>query len=335
MLTSPAPFTWRDGERLIVFGRGAVGEAVERIGAGYTLLSTARAIARVPELAAAAGVVHEVGPGRVDELAGALRAEVTGGRLVAFGGGRVIDVAKALAAADPPRRVAAIPTTLSGGEMTLVHRHATGVPLDTPRARPDIVINDPVLSASQPAAQLAESAANALGHAAEGPLTPLRNPASRLTALESVRLLAAAYAPDVDVDSDAARDTLALAALLAGYVIGSSWYGMHHVLSQTVARFTPVGHGAANALMLPWSLRALRRRFPNELAAFDAACGDDVVAFSERLREATGCGRLRDGGVTAEQLDVCVSEASGRPELNMTPPPADADELRDLYAAAF
>ena len=56
-----------------------------------------------------------------------LRPEITGELLVALGGGRVIDVAKALAAADPPRRVAAIPTTLSGAEMTAVHRHVAGV----------------------------------------------------------------------------------------------------------------------------------------------------------------------------------------------------------------
>ena len=45
----------------------------------------------------------------------------------------MIDVAKALAAADPPRRVAALPTTLSGAEMTAIHRHAAGVPLDAPQ----------------------------------------------------------------------------------------------------------------------------------------------------------------------------------------------------------
>ena len=77
---------------------------------------------------------------------------------MALGGGRVIDVAKALAAADPPRRVAAIPTTLSGAEMTGDHRHARGVPPGTPGVRPAIVINDPALSASAPVPQLAQSA---------------------------------------------------------------------------------------------------------------------------------------------------------------------------------
>ncbi len=96
----------------------------------------------------------------------------------------MIDVAKALAAADPPRRVVAIPTTLSGAEMTPIHRQAAGASQSSPGVRPTVVINDPVLSASQPVDELARSAANALGHAIEGPLTPSptrsrRSPRSR------------------------------------------------------------------------------------------------------------------------------------------------------------
>ena len=45
--------------------------------------------------------------------------------LVAFGGGRVIDTAKAIAAVRGAR-VAAIPTTLSGAEMTVIHKLPDG-----------------------------------------------------------------------------------------------------------------------------------------------------------------------------------------------------------------
>src|SRR3954468_4414002 len=145
-------FRWQDGERLIRFGRGALADAPEILGAGYTLLTTERALASAPQLAEGAAAVHQVPSGRVDEVAGALRPQVDGELLVGLGGGRVIDVAKALAAADPPRRAAAIPTTLSAAEMTSLHRHAEGVPLETPRVRAAIVLNDPELSASQPEA---------------------------------------------------------------------------------------------------------------------------------------------------------------------------------------
>ena len=94
-----------------------------------------------PALAERAAVVHDVAPGRVDELAGALLDIVDPGELiVALGGGRVIDTAKALAAARAAPhcrpRVAAIPTTLSAAEMTAVHRRAAGADTSLPGVRP-------------------------------------------------------------------------------------------------------------------------------------------------------------------------------------------------------
>ena len=68
-------------------------------------------------------------------------------------------MAKAVAAAlGEGARAMAIPTTLSGAEMTRVHRHAAGVDEGTPRVRCAVVIYDPGLAASQPAGELAASA---------------------------------------------------------------------------------------------------------------------------------------------------------------------------------
>jgi alcohol dehydrogenase class IV len=323
-------FRWQDGERLIVFGRGTLAEARELLGGGYTLLTTERAAELVPDVVSSAAAVHHVAPGRVDELAADLRGGLDGELVVALGGGRVIDVAKALAAADPSRRVAAIPTTLSGAEMTTIHRHAAGVPADTPRVRPAIVLNDPALSASQPIPELAASALNALGHAVEGPLTPRSNPVATLAALEAARTIARAFAP-----GEPDRDALALGALLAGYVIDSTGYGLHHVLAQTLVRFAGIGHGAANAIMLPHSTGALERRFPDALRRLADALGEDPGPVAARLCELTGAVRLRELGVTEEQLDRFAEEASTRPELHLTPPAADREELRALYQAAY
>jgi alcohol dehydrogenase class IV len=330
------PFRWRDGERLIVFGRGRLAEADELAGPDYALLTTARALtAAGARLGERASAVHEVEVGRVDEVAGSLRAAVRGETLVALGGGRVIDVAKALAAADPPRRVVAIPTTLSGAEMDAIHRRAAGASQSGPGVRPAVVVNDPALSASQPADELARSAANALGHAIEGPTTRLGNPVATLAALQAARLIASGFADPATMDDDA-RDALALGALLAGYVIGSTGYSLHHVLSQTLARFAGVGHGAANAIMLPESVRALRERAPAwYVAAFADALGAQPEEFAARLRDLGGVPSLRDAGVDEQQLSQCVAEAQKRPELEMTPPAPGADELRRLYTAAY
>ena len=97
-------FRWQDGERLIVFGPGVFESAVpELLDTQFTLLTTPRF-----ELGGAARRL-DVGPGRVDELAAELLPQVETELLVALGGGRVIDVAKALAAAAGDRRETALP----------------------------------------------------------------------------------------------------------------------------------------------------------------------------------------------------------------------------------
>src|SRR5437868_6291810 len=105
-------FTWEDGERTIRFGRGAIADAPELLGETYTLLTTERAQAAAPDVVARAQAVHHVGPGLVDELAADLHGAVGSAKLiVALGGGRVVDVAKALAGTRDGVRAAAIPTT--------------------------------------------------------------------------------------------------------------------------------------------------------------------------------------------------------------------------------
>ena len=328
--TAPEPFRWEDGDRVIRFGRGAIADVPAEIGEGYALLTTPRGRERADPLAGAAAAVHDVPPGRVDEIAAGLRGAVRADTLVALGGGRVIDVAKALAAADPPRRVAAVPTTLSAAEMTRLHRHAAGVDPATPRVRPQVVVNDPALSASQPEPGLAASALNALAHAIEAPLTVTTNPAATLVAHGAIRLLGAGFAgaqPD--------PDRLALGALLAGWASDASGYGLHHVMSQTLVRLTAIDHGPANAVMLPHTTGALARRFPDAMAAIAQAVDEAAPVVVERIGARAGPDRLRDWGVEADQLAGCADAALQRAELALTPPPPDRAELEALYEAAW
>jgi alcohol dehydrogenase class IV len=317
-------FTWQDGERTIRFGRGTLATAGELLGTGYTLLTTPRAEASAPDVVNAAATVHHVRAGRVDEIAEQLRATVEGELLVALGGGRVVDVTKALAAvAGPPVRAAAIPTTLSAAEMTKGHRQAAGAPRGTPNVRPAIVISDPDLSASQPLPDLAASAANSLAHAVEGAVTVNASPVPVLAGHEAVRLTEAAYA---DGGDEPDREALALAALLAGYTIDQAGLALHHVLCQTIVRLAGGGHGPTNAAMLPHTIEALRRRDPTTV---------DAGEIARDLARRANAERLRDIGVDESKLEDCVEAAAQRPQLALTPPPADRDEIRALYEAAW
>jgi alcohol dehydrogenase class IV len=319
------PFTWRDGDRVVRFGRGALAGAPALVPAPYALLTTPRARAVAPALVAGAAEVHDVPQGLVDEVSAHMRGAVSGAVLVAIGGGRVIDVAKALAAADPPRRVVAVPTTLSAAEMTTGHRLPAGVDPDTPRVRPAVVVNDPALSASQPEPGLVASAMNALGHAVEAPLTPAANPVATMAAARAARLLLDAFA-----DPEPDRDALALGALLAGYAMDSTGYGLHHVVAQTLVRVAGVAHGPANAAMLPHTIPALARRSPGAAAGLGR-----LREGAARLAPRAAAARLRDLGVERTLIGRLAGAAAARAELANTPPAAGAGELAAIYESAW
>ena len=208
--------------------------------------------------------VHHVPSGQVPDLAAALIDRVGDGRMVAWGGGRVIDTAKALAAARGGE-VCAVPTTLSGAEMSRGHRPAPGYE-GRPNHRPVLVLAAPELMAGQPDDARRASAMNALAHAAEALYGPGRNPVASMAALRAAGLLARGV-------EEGGRDDLALGAVLAGYALGSAGFSLHHVLCQTVVRVCGTSHSVTNAAVLPHSLAAMAAREPEAIAELAAALG--------------------------------------------------------------
>lgn len=325
----PEGFTHVDGDQRIVFGPDALDAAEDLIEPGYALLTTQRASRSAPAFAERAAVVVEVPAGAVDVVAADLRAAPRGLRLVALGGGRVVDVAKAIAAAEGLAGPVAVPTSLSGAEMTGVHRHARGVPGGTPTSRATLVLNDPALSASQPEPQLAASSANALGHAVTAATSPRSSPIARAVAREAIGRLAGGWSGDAPH-----RAEIAQGALLAGWAVDRSGLGLHHALSQTAVRIGGLPHAETNAALLPYTAALLRERFPDELARLDADLPGTVEDLATALRDRAGDAGL--GGLVAddEALDHAVSTAAGRPELRHVPPVLGADEIRGLYRRA-
>ena len=178
--------------------------------------------------------------------------------LVALGGGRVIDTAKAIAGV-AGRRCAAVPTTLSGAELTPFHRTPAGVE-GARMVRPALVVADPELMASQPPAQLAASALNALAHALEALYTPFANPVGDAAALR-----ASACSPRASTADPPDRDAAALGALLAGYASGAAGFAVHHAVCQMLVRLAGTPHAETNAVMLPHSARLMAGRAPAAL----------------------------------------------------------------------
>ena len=330
-------FTWRDGERTIHFRAGVIGDSPEILAdhgfEGYELLTTERAMGAAPVgLAEDAACFHHVPPGPVNEVAERLIGGVGDGNLVALGGGRVIDAAKAIAAVHG-RRVAALPTTLSGAEMTRIHRLPEGHEAAEGLVRPEVVIADPPVMATLAEDRLRASAMNALAHGADSLYTPLANPVSMMAAQRGAALISRA------LDTDRAkRDSaqLALGSILCAYALDSALFALHHVVCQTLVRELRIPHAETNAAMLPLTMEAMRARASKQMTMLARALGTKQAGLAKRIEElAGGRRRLSALGADKARFNDVVKAVLARPELQMTPDPPDEAEVRALIEAAW
>ena len=321
-----AAFSIRDGERTIRFGEGSAAQARSLLRQGgfddYTLLTTERAEGSAPLQPA---MTVRVAAGLVDEISAELLPEVGEAPLVALGGGRVIDTAKAIGGVTGAP-VAAIPTTLSGAELTPFHRLPAGVE-GARMVRPSLVIADPGLMESQPEQELWASAMNALAHGMEALYTPMANPISGPVALQGARLIAGGQ--------------LALGALLCGWASGITGFAVHHATCQLIVRTAGSPHAQTNAVMLPHFATMMTRRLPTVMGEFVRAVGDwsgDPAGAGEQvalLSARSGHTRLATLGVEEEHLPRVAAAVMQHPALANTPDPPGEDELRALLQAAF
>jgi len=339
-------FVWRDAGRTVLLRRCGVGAAVEILREqgieDFGLLSTERALTVAPALAEAASGVHEVAPGQVPAAAAALldalapphqaSKGVRARPLVALGGGRVVDVAKAVASVSGAE-VVAIPTTMSGAEMTGSHRLPAGAEERVcGMVRPTLVIADPEAMTSQPERELRASSMNALAHGADTLYLPLSNPVSEMTALRGAELIAAALCeerPERD------RAALALGSLLCGYAIDSAGMGLHHLVCQTLVRICGSPHAETNAAILPHAVGLLAERAPEPYERLADALGVGRAGLASRIEELGQPPRLSEVAAGASKLDEAVEAMLQRPELQRVPRPPGRDELAELVGQAW
>lgn len=251
--------------------------------------------------------------------------------LVALGGGRVIDVAKALAAISGAE-VVAIPTTLSGAEMTGIHRLPKGAEQRAKgMVRPSLVIADPEAMTGQEERELRASAMNALAHGADTLYLPLSNPISEITALRGAALIAGALDEERDGRD---RANLALGSLLCGYAIDSAGIGLHHLICQTLVRICGTPHAGTNAAILPPALAYLAQRAPEPYEHLADALGTGRDQLAERATELGRPKRLGELGGDESSLDEAIETMLQRPEIAGIPGPPTAEDLTRLVHQA-
>lgn len=330
-------FVWRDAGRTVVFRDDGI-EGAPRLLAehgmeSFDLLSTERHLASASGLAHAARAVHDVAAGGVPEVAAALLDSVRAPSLVALGGGRIIDTAKAIAAVSGAR-VAALPTTMSGAEMTGIHRlPARAESRARTLVRPSLVIVEPEAMTSAPEPELRASSMNALAHGADSLYTPFANPVSAMTALRGAELIARSLDEE---PGSRDRAALALGSLLCGYAIDSAAFAIHHVICQTLVRVCGAPHAGTNAAIFPRAMAFMVPRAPDQLAALATALGTSPDQLESRILDLggnpPGLGEL---GADRDKLPEAIEAMLMRPELSFTPEAPVKVDLEALIERAW
>jgi alcohol dehydrogenase class IV len=339
-LQPPRPGEWveysDDRRRLLLYGGPLTDPAGTLAGAGwdqFELMSTERALADAADLLSAALRVHIVPGGRVDQLAASLVGPVGSDRVVALGGGRVIDTAKAVASVTGAE-VAAMPTTLSGAPITGFHRLPAGRESEVTgfvRPSPVVAYADAMTDADEQ--QLRATAMNALAHGADSLYTPRADPESRRTALRGTELIANALdEPRESRD----RAALALGAMLCAIAVDRAGFTLHHVLGQTAVRVLEIPHADAYAALLPHTTEAMRARDPEQVEALAVALGTEPGEIGERISELAGDRHLGELGADRDRIDDVIEGALARPELaSMTPGEVSRSDLAAVLEAAW
>ena len=201
---------------------------------------------------------------------------------MALGGGRVIDSAKAIAGADG-LRVAAIPTTLSGAEMTPFHRMPAGV--DELQARAAVARDrrpgaDGVAADARPRRERDERARAR----DRGALHAAREPGRRDGGAARGHAARARAGRSERRRSRSARCSPATRS-------GSAGFAVHHAVCQTIVRVAGTPHAQTNAVMLPHFVRMMEARAPGDDRSRQRSAGtppsDAVAARIRRDRLST------------------------------------------------
>jgi maleylacetate reductase len=335
----------------VVFGAGTrhqVPDECTRLGLRRVLLigggSSAAALAELRSSlgSGCAGLFDDVAqhvPGDRAEACIDLAQAVGADAAVAIGGGSAIGFAKVLALR-LGLPILAVPTTLAGSEMTPVHGVTSeGVKRtgSDPVVQPKVVVYDPELLMTLPAALLASSGMNALAHAVESLWLPTATPYSEAVAVAAVSVLVASLpAAAATGASVAARAHSLVGAHLGSLALGATGTGLHHRVCHVLGGTFSLPHADVHAAVLPhltaWNLPSA----PSADAALQRALGTDgepagiIFDLASSIGAATS---LRGLGLREKDLGAVVGAVAATPVAN--PRPVDPNALADALGAAW
>jgi alcohol dehydrogenase len=325
-------------------------------------------------------VTSEPKIGTVERATNAARASGASA-VVGVGGGSALDTAKLAAAVAPGDGdvrdalgmgnaghglpVALLPTTAgTGSEVT--HAAVVADEADGGNKRvahdPDLVADlalvDPDLSATVPPRIAAATGLDTLAHAVEAYVSRDRTLYADGVARRAIELVGEHLRPAVHRNDADARAAMGLAAALGGHAFANAGLGAVHALTYPLGVEHDLGHGLANAVLLPHVVRynapADRDRFAAVAALLERGDGapspvdaggprsERAVAAADRIEAlCADLGlptRLRDLDAAVDRdaferyADVCFEHS--RHNLDANPRRLDRSDLVSMYRDA-
>jgi 4-hydroxybutyrate dehydrogenase len=293
-------------------------------------------------------------------------------RIIAVGGGTIIDIAKVLCVAASGERMddlygkmpalqkhhplLIVPTTCgTGSEVTnisVISRVSRGVKqgLVSEAMYADEAILIAGMLNTLPYQVFATSSIDAMIHAAESFLSPNACPASELFSAEALRIIVSSWLQALQQGGgDAWKQKGAAylrAANYAGIAFGYAGCAAVHALSYPVGSVHHVPHGQSNQLMFADVMRKYQQLKPvgklNELETLLAGIlhTDPVFAIArlcEVMEEILPKGSLKEHGVTPEELPVFADSVLKTQQrlLGNNYTPLTYDDILDIYRHAY
>ncbi|HFZ8995751.1 TPA: ethanolamine utilization ethanol dehydrogenase EutG [Citrobacter freundii] len=285
--------------------------------------------------------------------------------VVAFGGGSVLDAAKAVAllvtnpewmlsemaetsVLRPRLPLIAVPTTAGTGSestnVTVIIDAASGRKQVLAHACliPDVAILDAAVTEGVPAHITAMTGIDALTHAIEAYSARHASPFTDSLAIGAIAMIGESLPKAVGCGQDlAARENMLLASCMAGMAFSSAGLGLCDAMAHQTGAALHIPHGQANAMLLPtvmgFNRMVCRERFGQIGRALTHKKSDDraaITAVSELIAEVGQSKRLADVGAQPEYYATWAHGALADMCLRSNPRIATQEQIIELYTAA-
>ena len=291
-------------------------------------------------------------------------------RVIAVGGGTVIDIAKVLSVSDGEmvdqlydnkdglkkhHPLILIPTTCGTGSevtnITIINRTRLGVKMGLASGEmyADDAVLIPELLKKLPFGVFATSSIDALVHAVESSLSPKATPYTKLFGYRAIEMLITSYQKLIKEGKEILPDLMdkfLVASNFAGLAFGTAGCAAVHAMSYPLGGTYHVPHGESNYAMFTGVLKNyMEIKTDGEIAVMNRflasllGCSENIVydKLEELLNQILPKKTLHEYGVKKEDLDVftdSVMETQGRLMANNFVK-LDRDRVYKIYSELY